>query len=358
MKTIQGSFRRSLPALLLSAVAAWAQGANPIVPGWYADPEIRIFAGQYWIYPTYSADSDAPASAAGFTPKFTPEQARMRARSDLIWAPFLKQTFLDAFSSPDLVHWTKHAHVLDVADVAWAAYAVWAPSAIEHEGKYYLFFGANDIKANGQLGGIGVAVADRPDGPFKDALGKPLIGAIHNGAQPIDQMVFRDDDGQHYMVYGGWKHLNVVKLGPDLKSVVPFKDGQTFKEITPDPAYVEGPFMAKRKGIYYLMWSEGEWTGPDYSVAYAMGDSPSGPFKRIGKILQQDAKVATGAGHHSIVKLPGTDDWVIAYHRHPLGDQDGNHRQLALERLEFKEDGTIKPVTLSMTGVAPRPLAR
>lgn len=354
MKIIPGRFKRSLLPLLLCA-AACAHAANPIVPGWYSDPEIRIFKGQYWIFPTYSASvSGQPAS---FTPTFTPEQQRMRARSDLIWAPFLVQTFLDAFSSPDLVHWTRHPRVLDVKDVAWAAYAVWAPSAIEHQGKYYLFFGANDIKVNGQLGGIGVAVSDKPEGPFRDALGKPLIGEIHNGAQPIDQMVFKDDDGQLYMYYGGWKHLNVVKLAPDLKGVVPFKDGQTYKEITPDPEYVEGPFMAKRKGIYYLMWSEGEWTGADYSVAYAMGPSPSGPFKRIGKILEQDAAVATGAGHHSVLQLPGSDDWVIAYHRHPLGDKDGNHRQLAIEKLEFNADGTIKPVKLTTGGVAPHPLA-
>ena len=343
---------RSL-VLLLAAAGLDAQAANPIVPGWYADPEIRAFDGQYWIYPTYSDDLGKPERSTAFTP----EQQRMRARKDLIWEPYLKQTFLDAFSSRDLVHWEKHRRVLDVADVSWAAYAVWAPSAVQHKGKYYLFFGANDIKANGQLGGIGVAVSDRPEGPFKDALGKPLIGEIHNGAQPIDQMVFKDDDGQIYMYYGGWKHANVVRLAPDLLSVLPFADGTTYKEITPDPQYVEGSFMAKRKGIYYFMWSEGGWTGPDYKVAYAMGNSPTGPFKRIGTILAQDGKIARGAGHHSIVNVPGTDDWYIAYHRRPLGDNEGNHREMAIEHLYFNEDGTIKPVTMTREGVAPRPLA-
>jgi beta-xylosidase len=341
-------------ALLAAAatVALGAQAANPIVKGWYADPEIRIYGDTYWIYPTYSADYGQPARPS----VFTPAQQRMRARSDLIWAPFLKQTFLDAFSSRDLVHWTRHARVLDVADVPWAAYAVWAPSAIAHNGKYYLFFGANDIKSNDQLGGIGVAVSDRPEGPFRDALGKPLIGQIRNGAQPIDQMVFKDDDGQAYMVYGGWKHANVVKLAPDLLSVVPFPDGTTFKEITPDPDYVEGPFMAKRRGVYYFMWSEGEWTGPDYRVAYAMGPSPFGPFKRIGTILAQDGRIARGAGHHSIVNVPDTDEWYIAYHRRPLGETDGNHRELAVDRLDFNDDGTIRPVVMTNEGVTPRPL--
>jgi beta-xylosidase len=339
-------------ALLAAAVAVAlnAQAANPIVKGWYADPEIRLFGDTYWIYPTYSADYERPARRTAFTP----DRQRMRARSDLIWAPFLKQTFLDAFSSRDLVHWTRHERVLDVAHVAWAAYAVWAPSAIAHDGKYYLFFGANDIKGNDQLGGIGVAIGDRPEGPFKDALGKPLIGRIHNGAQPIDPMVFKDDDGQAYMVYGGWKHANVVKLAPDLLGVVPFPDGTTYKDITPDPDYVEGPFMAKRRGVYYFMWSEGEWTGPDYRVAYAMGPSPFGPFKRVGTILAQDGKIARGAGHHSIVNVPGTDEWYIAYHRRPLGETDGNHRELAVERLDFNDDGTIRPVVMTNEGVAPR----
>jgi beta-xylosidase len=114
--------------------------------------------------------------------------------------------------------------------------------------------------------------------------------------------------------------------------------------------------MAKRKGVYYLMWSEGGWTGPDYRVAYAMGASPSGPFKRIGTILAQDGKIARGAGHHSVVNLPGTDEWYIAYHRRPLGETDGNHREMAIDRLYFNDDGTIRPVVMTNEGVPPRPI--
>jgi beta-xylosidase len=167
-------------------------------------------------------------------------------------------------------------------------------------------------------------------------------------------MVFKDDNGEIYMYYGGWKHANVVRLAPDLLSVIPFPDGETYKEITPDPAYVEGSFMLKRKGVYYLMWSEGDWTGPDYGVAYAMSSSPFGPFKRVGKILEQDAHIAKGAGHHSVVNIPGTDDWYIAYHRRPLGTDDGNQREVAIEHLYFNADGTIKPVIMTKEGVAPR----
>ncbi len=342
----------NIRVVALGASAIFLSGAvfaaNPIVPGWYADPEIRVFDNRYWIYPTYSAGETTPDLPV----TLTKSQQQQRAQPN-IWSPFLKQTFLDAFSSSDLVNWTRHERVLDIKEVSWAAYAVWAPSTIFANGKYYLFFSANNILNDNQPGGIGVAVSDTPAGPFRDALGKPLINKIHNGAQPIDQMVFRDDDGQFYIFYGGWKHCNVAKLSKDLLSLEPFDDGEFFKEITPAKEYVEGSFMVKRNGIYYLMWSEGEWTAADYSVAYAMAKSPLGPFKRIGKILQQDLTIAKGAGHNSVVNIPGTDDWYIVYHRRPLNTNDGNHRELAIEHLYFNADSTIKPVVMTNEGIAP-----
>ena len=339
-----------LAAIATPAMAKNPPGNNPIVPGWYADPEIRIFDHKYWIYPTYSDDFGTP----DVSPHFTPEQAKARGGKH-VRPSYNQQTFFNAFSSPDLVHWTKHEHVLDVANVKWAAYAVWAPSVIEAGGKYYIFFGANDIQSDKETGGIGLAVADKPGGPFRDAIGKPLIGAFHNGAQPIDPFVFRDDDGQVYLFYGGWGHCNVVRLSKDLRHVLPYADGTTWKEITP-PGYVEGSFLIKRKGVYYLMWSEGGWTGPDYSVAYAMGPSATGPFKPMGKILAQDFHIARGAGHHSVVNIPGTDDWYIVYHRRPLDDDKGEHRQLAIDRMLFDADGTIRPVVMTNTGPDLRPL--
>lgn len=293
-----------------------AESGNPIVDGWYADPDVAVYDGRYWIYPTTSQEYD-------------------------------QQTYLNAFSSTDMVHWTEHPKVLDIADIPWAKRALWAPAPVERNGKYYLYFAANDIQNNSELGGIGVAVADRPEGPYQDALGKPLISQFHNGAQPIDQDVFIDDDGQAYMYYGGWHHANVVKLNPDMTSLGTFADGTTYKEITPEN-YTEGSFMFKRNGKYYLMWSEGGWTGPDYSVSYAMSDSPTGPFKKIDKVLGQDPAVARGSGHNSVVNVPGTDIWYILYHRRPLSDTEGNHRQLAYDRMYFNEDGTIRPVTMKV----------
>ena len=298
---------------------------NPVFPGWYADPEGIILGNKYWIYPTYSA-------------------------------PYNQQVFMDAFSSPDLVTWTKHSRIIDTTAIKWAWRAMWAPAIVEKGGKYYLFFGANDIQNDQKdVGGIGVAVADNPAGPFKDYLGKPLIDKIINGAQPIDQFVFKDKDGQYYIIYGGWRHCNIAKLKDDFTGFVPFADGTTFKEITPK-GYVEGPFMFIRNGKYYFMWSEGGWTGPNYSVAYAMADSPFGPFERVDKILKQDPGVATGAGHHSVIQVPGKDQWYIVYHRRPLTETDANHRETCIDVMEFDANGLIKPVKITEKGVKPQPL--
>ena len=297
---------------------------NPLFDGWYADPEAIIFGDTYWIYPTYSA-------------------------------PYDEQVFFDAFSSKDLVNWEKHPRILDNDAIKWAKRAMWAPSVIEKDGKYYFFFGANDIQNNDAHGGIGVAVADGPAGPFKDHLGKPLVDKFHNGAQPIDQFVFKDADGAYYLIYGGWRHCNIARLNDEFTGFVPFEDGTTFKEITPE-GYVEGPFMFIRDGKYYFMWSEGGWTGPDYCVAYAIGDSPFGPFKRIGKVLEQDPKIARGAGHHSVIQVPGTNDYYPVYHRRPLTETDGNSRETCIDRMEFDEQGLIKPIRITNEGVSAQPL--
>jgi beta-xylosidase len=263
--------------------------------------------------------------------------------------------FFDCFSSKDLVTWTKHSRILDTSEVKWATRAMWAPSVVEKDGKYFLFFGANDIQNNEAVGGIGVAVSDKPSGAFKDYLGKPLIDRFHNGAQPIDQFVFKDADGTHYLLYGGWRHCNIARLNDDFTGFVPLEDGTIFKEITPQ-RYVEGPCMFIREGKYYFMWSEGGWTGPNYSVAYAIADSPFGPFKRIDKVLKQDPKIATGAGHHSVIQIPETDEYYAVYHRRPLGETDGNSRVTCIDRMEFDEDGFIKPIRITHEGVAARRL--
>ncbi len=312
--------------------ASRTTSGNPIFEGWYADPEIVRFGSEYWIYPTFSAD-------------------------------YGDQVFLDAFSSTDLVHWEKHPRVLDTSIVKWVRQAMWAPAAIEKDGKYYLFFGGNDVQRPSRtccydpdndinhFGGIGVAVADAPGGPFTDHLGEPLIDTFYHDAQPIDQFVFRDEDGTDYMFYGGWGKCNVGRLNADYTGFLPWEDGELFQEVTPED-YVEGPFLFKRNGTYYFMWSEGGWTNDSYHVAYAMADHPTGPFERMGTILASDPEIATGAGHHSVVNVPGTDDWYIVYHRRPIPNEGRDHRVTCIDRMYFHGDGTIREVVMTEEGVA------
>ncbi len=110
---------------------------NPIFDGWYADPDSAVFDGTFWVYPTYSA-------------------------------PYDEQLHFDAFSSPDLITWTKHERILDSSRVQWANRAMWAPCIVKNRNSYFLFFAANDIQSNDEPGGIGIAIASNPEGPFKD----------------------------------------------------------------------------------------------------------------------------------------------------------------------------------------------
>ncbi|MGZ3882269.1 MAG: glycoside hydrolase family 43 protein [Flavisolibacter sp.] len=319
------NFLSILIACFLNTTLNSQTSGNPIIKGWYADPEAAIFGNQFWIYPTYSA-------------------------------PYEQQVFLDAFSSSNLLNWKKHEHVIDTAAVKWARKAMWAPAIIQKDSLYYLFFSANDVHP-GEVGGIGVAVSKSPAGPFKDLLGKPLIGEIHNGAQPIDQFVFRNKDGEYYMIYGGWGHCNMAHLKSDFTGLLPFPNGDYYKEITPKD-YVEGPLLFIRNNKYYLMWSEGGWTGPDYRVAYAIADSLTGPYHRIGTVLQQDPKIATGAGHHSLFHIPAGDEWYIVYHRRPLAETDANHRVVCIDRMYFNKDGLIQPVHITNSGVPAKTLRK
>jgi beta-xylosidase len=295
---------------------------NPLFSGHYADPESAVFEDQYWIYPTVSA-------------------------------AYEEQTYLDCFSSPDLVVWTKHERIVSTEQIRWAWQTMWAPCCVEKDGRYFLFFGANDIKP-GEPGGIGVAVSDSPAGPFLDHIGRPLIDEHHNGAQPIDQFVMQHD-GDWYIVYGGWSHCNIARLASDFKSLVPFDDGCIAREITPDN-YCEGPYLFKRKGIWYFMWSEGNWGDDTYAIAYAMAGSMWGPWERVGTIIEPNPLAATGAGHHSVLHKPNSDDFYLVYHRREAGVTARHARVSCLDRMTFHADGTIRPIVMTKEGVPRNPL--
>nr|WSY55854.1 family 43 glycosylhydrolase [Streptomyces sp. NBC_00886] len=290
---------------------------SPVLPGLTADPDVHYLDGQYWIYPT----SDGYAGWSG--------------------------TSFKAYSSRDLVHWQDHGVILDLGpDISWADKNAWAPAVAERDGKYYFYFCAEQQ--------IGVAVADSPAGPFKDALGKPLVakGGSLSG-QMIDPAVFTDDDGQSYLYWGNG-HAYVVPLNADMTSY----DATKVKDITTHN-FREGSFVVKRKGTYYFMWSEDDTRSENYHVAYATGPSPLGPWTKRGTILSKNPEYGIlGTGHHSVVNAPGTDDWYIVYHRFALNGPgkpggDGTHRETTIDRLRFAADGTIQPVVPTLGSVSP-----
>ncbi|GAA5180346.1 hypothetical protein GCM10023322_12440 [Rugosimonospora acidiphila] len=287
---------------------------TPLLPGYNADPNIVVFGDTYYIYPT----TDGIAN----------------------WG----STSFHAFSSKDLVHWTDDGTILRLGtDVTWATANAWAPTLAQRNGKFYFYFVASN--------NIGVAVGDSPTGPFTDALGRPLIAAGQFAGSAIDPDVFTDTDGSSYLYWGnGTGH--VVRLNDDMISF----DTSAIHDYKPT-GYGEGSFAFKRGGTYYLMWSQNDTRSVDYQVDYATSTSPLGPWTYRGVILRKDVTQGIlGTGHDSVVNVPGTDDWYVAYHRFAIPDGDGYHRETTIDRLEFNADGTIKPVVPTLDSIAPEPV--
>ncbi len=286
---------------------------SPVLPGLNADPNIVRFGDTYYIY----------ATTDGY--------------------PGWSGTTFDAWSSTDLVTWTRHPKILDLGpDVSWADSRAWAPTITEKNGKYYFYFCA-DAK-------IGVAVSSSPTGPFTDALGKPLIAANPAGGQAIDPAVFTDDDGQTYLYWGNGTAY-VVPLNPDLVSYDPAK----ITRLTGLDGFREGLFMTKRAGTYHLTWSIDDTGSENYRVGYATMTGPLGAgLVNRGVILEKDPSLGIlGTGHHSIVQVPGKDEWYIAYHRFAIPGGDGTHREVTIDRLRFGADGTITKVVPTLGSVPP-----
>ena len=295
-----------LITLLLSA-SSYSQkdtlnAPKAVLPDVYADPHITAFGKKFYIYPT--TDGSEGWKATSFT----------------------------CWSSKDLVKWKSEKVILDLPkDISWAKERAWAPAIAYKNGKYYYYFSA-DVN-------IGVAVSEKPTGPFKDALGVPLAKKGMLKGQMIDPMVFVDDDGSAYL-YFGQGNCNIVKLNDDMISY----DATKIISIKPK-GYNEGSFVFKRNGKYYLMWSEYDTRDPRYSVAYATSDSPLGPFtKAEGYPVLKGKGIVKGAGHHSVVKVPGKDEWYIAYHRFKIPDGNGYNRETCISPMRFDTKGNILPV--------------
>ncbi|MEO2080589.1 MAG: family 43 glycosylhydrolase [Leeuwenhoekiella sp.] len=304
---------------------------NPVLDGFYADPEI-IYSEKdqkFYLYPT----SDGFDSWSG--------------------------TYFKTFSSKDLVHWEDEGVILDLKkDVSWANRNAWAPCIAEKEIdgalKYFYYFSAAQT--------IGLATADDPAGPFTDS-GEAFVGtkpqAIkRGGGQIIDPDVFIDpNDGKAYFYWG-----NGYMAGAELnEDMISYKE-ETLAELTPDGTFREGTEVFFRDGKYYFMWSEDDTRSPNYRVRYATAESPLGPLNipEENMVIEKDEdNEIYGTGHNSVINVPGTDDWYIVYHRFTrpkgitMGRPAGFHREVCIDKLTFAEDGSIIEVTPTLEGIAP-----
>ncbi|WP_288938400.1 family 43 glycosylhydrolase [uncultured Sphingomonas sp.] len=301
--------------------ATMAAADNPQFQG--ADPHAMIIDGALWVFPTGGPGGSWSADRFG------------------------------AFSSRDLRSWRSRGVLLRRDDIGWIGkdgapdHFLWAPGVARHNGRWYLYYSVGP--QNPTPSRIGVAVATRPGGPYRDS-GRPLVTG-GNGFEAIDPMVFTDPrTGRSYLYAGGsaGARLRVWRLKPDMVTIA------REEHVDQPPQFTEGVFMHERRGVYYLSYSHGHWNGPDYSVHYATAPSPLGPWRYRGPILQSDAS-HQGPGHHSFVRTPDCE-WLIVYHRWdqapgpmPLRGE----RQVAIDRIHYAADGAILPVRMTDGAASP-----
>ncbi|WP_343615091.1 family 43 glycosylhydrolase [Novosphingobium sp.] len=316
--------RSPLLAAALLSIAASSGSAKPVTPAnpvfTGADPDFVALCGRWWVYPTNAVDPKDGFAAARFY----------------------------AWSSPDLQHWSKSAPLLEMDKIDWikadgASYhGLWAPSLTAAKGRYYLYYSVGP--QNPTPSRLGVAVSDRPEGPFTDS-GKPLLTG-GNGFEAIDPMVFVDaKSGKAYLYAGGsaGAKLRIFEMKPNMTEI----DHEI--PVTTPPNFTEGAFVHERGGIYYLSYSHGHFDGPDYSVHYATSTSPVGPWTYRGAILQADA-THQGPGHHAFAENPATHQWFMAYHRWERGPGPGPYkgtREVAIDAIHYAPDGRILPVHMT-----------
>lgn len=313
---------------LLRAFPSHLKGlSNPVLPEFHADPEILWSekTGRYYIYST----TDGVPGWGG--------------------------TYFTCYSSPDLKEWKYEGAVLDVVNgqVPWSDGNAWAPAIIEKKTgdsyRYYFYFSANDRDGGGKK--IGVAVADSPTGPFK-AVEKPIVADSPVGSgQQIDVDVFRDPAGGKYYLYWGNGYMAGAELADDMLSVRP----ETVTVMTPeggtlaDYAYREAPYVFYRNSKYYFTWSVDDTGSPNYHVAYGTSGSPLGKIEVACRpVILSQKWDKTGTAHNSVLQLPGTDEWIMVYHRiNPAyrSFMPGVHREVCIDRMQFNPDGTIMTVT-------------
>ena len=304
-----------------------------------ADPSANVFNGRLYVYPSHDWDAGECFDDDG-------GHFQMRDYHVLSWNDVENDEATD------------HGVILDVDQVKWAEKQMWDNDVVEKDGKYYLIFSA---KGYDGVFHLGVAVADKPEGPFVPQ-DQPIRGSFS-----IDPSVFKDDDGKIYCYFGGlwggqlqWWHATdhktqlfakpdapaipsaVVRMSDDVLQfaeaprplIIVDKDGQPLKAGDPH-RFFEASWMHKYNGKYYLSYS----TGDSHMLCYAISDNPYGPFTYQGVILDP---VVGWTTHHSIVEYKG--QWYLFYHDCVPSNDITHLRSLKVQRLFYNEDGTIKKV--------------
>lgn len=325
-----------------STVARKEYLSNPLVSHIYtADPSAHVFNNRIYIYPSHDTATGTVEDDLGS--HFDMRDYRVLSMDSIGGAV------------------TDHGVALDIKDVPWAGRQMWAPDAAFANGKYYLYF---PVKNKQDVFQIGVAVSDKPEGPFvaeKDPI---------KNSYSMDPTVFKDDDGKYYMYFGGiwggqlqrWDGKNqydsaaknrsgdelavlprIARLNADMKSFAEpvreiklvDKDGNLFKEKDNDKRFFEAAWVHKYNGKYYLSYS----TGDTHFICYAIGDNPYGPFTYQGVILNP---VEGWTNHHSIVEF--NNKWWLFYHDSQLSGKT-HLRNVKVTELTHNADGSIQPLT-------------
>jgi hypothetical protein len=243
-------------------------------------------------------------------------------------------------SSSDMVNWTDHGEVLAVADITWLnPHQGWAAHCVERNGKFYFY-----ICDSGE---IGVAVADSILGPYRDALGKPLISNKTPGACPgddnIDPAVFIDDDGQAYIYWGTDRIARQAKLKNNMIEI----DGPI---TTPQGLnrFFEASWVHKRNGIYYYSYAAYNSSGDNWpsNIDYAISSNPLGPWEYKGTL---NGYAGTGTNHAGIIEFKGK--WYFVYHTDYLSEGVPWERSVQINYLYYNEDGTMKKIVQDTLGV-------
>ncbi len=301
---------------------------NPIIRDQFtADPSARVFNGKVYVFPSH----DIP------TPPEKPGRKDWFCMADY-----------HVFSSENLTDWTDHGVIVSQNTVPWVdstSYSMWAPDCIERNGKFYFYFPANKSVAgpNGRRGfGIGVAVADQPEGPYVPQP-EPIAGIFG-----IDPNVLIDPDGQAY-IYWSMGNIFVAKLKENMLELD--SEPQIIANL-PDKGLKEGPWVFERNGIYYLTFPHVE--NKIERLEYAMGDSPMGPFTMTG-VIMDESPMNCWTNHHSTIERDG--QWYLFYHQNALSPHFDKNRSACIDSLFFNNDGTIRKVIPTLRGVGVSPAA-